>query len=79
MPRNVDAVALVFIVVVVLFFGFVADHGPWCFANGVRVGVVDDHGFRIVAPPMPRAPRMPVPPRMPVMPTMPTMPQLPRL
>jgi len=66
MPRNVDAVALVFIVAFVLFFGFVADHGPWCFANGVRVGVVDDHGIRVIAPPAPPAlPRLPVLPQLP--------------
>jgi len=71
MPRNVDAVALFFIVVAVLFFGFMSDHGPWCFENGVRVGVADEHGFRIVAPP--------APPALPAMPSMPAMPSLPRL
>jgi len=66
MPRNVDAVALFFIVVLVLFFGFVADHGPWCFANGVRVGVMDDNGIRVIAPPVPPAlPRLPALPPLP--------------
>jgi len=79
MPRNIDAIALFFIVVVLLLSGFVIDHGPLCLANGVRFGVVDDQGIRVVAPPLPRAPKMPAPPRMPAMPQMPTLPQLPRL
>jgi len=73
MPRNVDAIAVFLIVAVVLFSGFVIDHGPFCVAHGGRVSVMDDHGFRVIAP------RPPRPPRMPAMPSMPTMPQLPRL
>jgi len=66
MPRNFDAVALFFIVVIVLMAGFFEDHGPWCFRGGPRIGVVDDSGFMIVAPPVaPRPPRPPAPPAFP--------------
>jgi hypothetical protein len=84
MPRNVDAVALFFIVVIVLASGYFMDHGPWCMANGLRIGVINEHGFMVVAPPVPRPPAppaMPAPPKMPAMPDMvrlPAMPQLPR-
>jgi len=73
MPRNIDAVALVFIVALVLFCGFVADHEPLCVIHSTRVRVLHEHDMRIIMPPPPAAPRMPA------MPQMPTMPQLPRL
>jgi hypothetical protein len=82
MPRNVDAVALFFIVVIVLVSGFFIDHGPWCFANGMRVGVVNDREFMVIAPRAPRPPAlpaMPAPPALPRMVAMPSLPQLPRL
>ena len=81
MPRNVDAVALFFIVVIVLATGYFVDHGPICLADGVRIGVIDDNGVMVVAPRVtPRhQPAMPAPPRMPALPQMPAMPQLPRL
>jgi len=64
--RNFDAVALLLIVMFVLTAGYFEDHGPWCFGNGPRIGVVDDNGMMIVAPPRPpRAPRPPVPPAFP--------------
>ncbi|MGA2182002.1 MAG: hypothetical protein ABSH47_03160 [Bryobacteraceae bacterium] len=69
MPRNVDAVALFFIVVIVLVSGYFMDHGPWCLANGLRIGVVDEHNFMVVAP---RPPRPPAPPAMPAMPHLPS-------
>ncbi len=77
MPRNVDAFALFFIVIVMLVSGYFVDHGPWCFRNGVRMGVVDDQGIGVLAPPaMPAAPRMPDIPKMPAMPVMPRLPQM---
>jgi len=80
MPRNVDAVALVFIVVVVLVTGYFADHGPMCLADGIRIGVVNDRDIRVIGPLVPPAPpRMPAPPRLPGLPQLPILPQLPRL
>jgi hypothetical protein len=81
MPRNVDAVALFFIVVIVLVSGYFIDHGPWCVAKGLRIGVIDEHGFMVVAPRIPRTPRPPAPPAIPApseMVRLPAMPQLPR-
>jgi hypothetical protein len=75
MPRNVDAVAVFLIVIVVLVGGYFADHGPWCLANGMRIGVMDDSGIMVVAPP--RVPTPPRPPAMPALPQMVTLPQLP--
>jgi hypothetical protein len=69
MPRNVDAFALFFIVVVVLVSGYFVDHGPWCFANGMHVGHFHDHGFSVIVP---RPPRPPAPPSMPEMPQLPS-------
>ena len=78
MPRNVDAVALFFIVVIVLVSGYFIDHGPLCVANGVRIGVIDEHGIMVVAPRIPKPPAPPAMPAPPKMPEMPEMPQLPR-
>jgi hypothetical protein len=86
MPRNVDAFALFFIVLIVLVSGYFIDHGPMCLADGVRIGVVDDtHEIGVIAPRMPALPSppaMPAPPKMPAMPELvrlPAFPQLPRL
>jgi hypothetical protein len=81
MPRNVDAVALFFIVVIVLVSGYFIDHGPWCLADGLRIGVVNEHGFAVIAPRPPRAPRPPAPPVIPApseLLRLPALPQLPR-
>jgi hypothetical protein len=69
MPRNVDALALFFIVAIVLTTGYFVDHGPVCVTRHMRVGVINQHEFVVVAP---QAPKPPSPP------TMPEMPQLPR-
>jgi hypothetical protein len=81
MPRNVDAVALFFIVVLVLVTGYFIDHGPVCIANGLRLGVVNEHEFMVVAPRMPAPPRPPAPPAIPApsdLVRLPALPQLPR-
>jgi len=81
MPRNVDAVALFFIVVIMLVTGYFVDHAPICLANGVRIGVVDDQGIGVLAPRVPDPPRLPAPPAMPApsnLVRLPDMPQLPR-
>jgi hypothetical protein len=81
MPRNVDAVALFVIVLIMLVSGYFADHGPVCLANGMRVGVVDGEGIGVLAPRIPDPPAIPAPPKMPAMPhlcALPDMPQLPR-
>jgi hypothetical protein len=81
MPRNVDALALFFIVLIMLVSGYFADHAPICLANGVRIGVVDDQGIGVLAPRLPDPPAIPAPPKMPAMPhlcALPDMPQLPR-
>jgi hypothetical protein len=73
MPRNVDAVALFFIVLIMLVSGYFADHAPICLANGMRIGVVDDQGIGVLAPP-----RLPDPPRLPALPSPPKLVSLPQ-
>jgi hypothetical protein len=73
MPRNVDAFALFFIVLIVLVSGYFIDHGPVCLANGVRMGVVDDQGIGVLAPP-----QLPDPPRLPALPSTPKLVSLPQ-
>ena len=81
MPRNVDAFALFFIVLILLVSGYFADHAPICLANGMRIGVVDDQGIGVLAPRLPDPPRLPAPPAIPApsnLVRLPDLPQLPR-
>jgi hypothetical protein len=75
MPRNVDALALFFIVLIMLVSGYFADHAPICLADGVRIGVVDDQGIGVLAPRLPAPPAIPAPSNLV---RLPDMPQLPR-
>jgi len=65
MPKNVDAVALFFIVAALLFAGYLSDHAPVCLAKTTisfndRVG---RHHHYMMLPPVPPAPPLPRLPR----------------
>ncbi len=69
MPKNVDAIALFFIVSALLFTGFVMDHGPVCVAR--RQMALSDHGGRHRYMMLPRVPAPPALSRLPALPPLP--------